>query len=134
MKKTFALMLGLLLSSVAVYADEAQSQIKQIINRTYDKPDAKVSFGPVVIEQNYAIADWLQGKNGGRALLKMGQDGQWKIELCAGAGLKSAEHLQHIGLSAATAKALSLKLAEKEQALPVETLKRFDLFGSGHAH
>ncbi|QNM95311.1 copper uptake system-associated protein [Chitinimonas koreensis] len=136
-----ALAAGLLaaaLSGAAIAGDPAQD-IRDVIGRTYDKPDAKVDVAPVVVEQDYAVAGWLQGERGGRALLRQ-QQGQWQILLCAGDGLRSADGLVNAGVPAAVAQRLAARLGGAEKGIDASRLHLFSLFGneggnaSHHAH
>jgi len=103
--------------------------IKLLIGNTYDTADTKVKTEPVVISNNYAIADWVQGEKGGRALLKKGQS-NWKIILCGGGGLKLESTLHTAGIPAATAKLLAHQLALAEKSLSASQVKLLDSFGA----
>lgn len=123
---------GVLLASVcaifpvAVRADEAQP-IRALIGATFDRPEARVVSDPVVIEEDYAVADWVQGGKGGRALLRK-QRGQWLIALCAGDSLRSAEGLARAGVPREVARNLSQRLAQAERAVPPAQLELFSRF------
>lgn len=107
--------------------DTARQQIQTLISSTYDQPGAKVETVPIVIADDYAIADWIQGKKGGRALLRHAQ-GQWQIMACGGDGFKEMRLLQDAGIPAKTAKNLITRLRQAEQSVSAERVKRFDLF------
>lgn len=81
---------------------------------SWDKPDAPLMPGPVVVEGDHAVADWTQGQRGGRALLKR-THGVWTTLLCAGDGIRTADALEAVGVPAAEAQALAGKLALAEQ-------------------
>lgn len=84
------------------------------MHAAWDRPDIRLDAGPVVIEGDYAVADWTQGALGGRALLKRG-DGAWTTVLCAGDGIRDADGLVEVGVPAAVAKILAERLAEAER-------------------
>ncbi len=117
-----------LVSFSAKAEDEAQ-QIRASIGHTFDRPDAVVVSDPVVVENGYALADWIQGDKGGRALLR-NKNGQWSVMLCSGDGIKKTEVLVNAGVPQSTAEALVGKLAHAEGGLPPEQVKIFGLFGS----
>jgi hypothetical protein len=87
--------------------------VRHILAVTFDKPDSPLGIEAIVVRDGVAIADWIQGDRGGRALLRRGGDA-WSIILCGGDGLKDVSTLQQVGLSPDRAKALSddLSLAE----------------------
>jgi hypothetical protein len=53
--------------TVSVHPD-ARS-VEHVLKAQFDKPEAPLSVAPVSVEGNYAVAGWLQGARGGRALL-----------------------------------------------------------------
>lgn len=92
-----ALMAVLLLLSAAfsvaiaqTSAKPAEEQIKAIIAKTYDQPSKPVETAPVVTVGNYALADWIQGDMGGRALLRLDK-GAWEIMVCGGDDFKNQD-------------------------------------------
>ncbi len=126
----FALMVSaaLLLPVSASVASESAS-IRTLIASTYDQPDAKVQTNPVVVVGDHAVADWVQGKRGGRALMLRSQ-GQWAVVMCAGDGLRHAETLVQAGVPPMTAKAITQKLAQAEKNVSTSRRRQFDLFGT----
>jgi hypothetical protein len=111
---------------ITARADEVQ-QIRTVIGTTFDRPGAKVVSDPVVIEQDYAVADWTQGDKGGRALLRK-QGGHWLIALCAGDSLRSAEGMARAGVPSETALRLSKRLELAEHDVPQQQLEMFGRF------
>lgn len=108
---------------------------------TWDRPDAPLDAGPVAIEGDHAVADWTQGKTGGRALLKR-THGRWVTVLCAGDVLRSSEGLIEAGLGETQARALAESLARLEREVPAQRLAwmasfrgivRMNAHGDGHA-
>ena len=130
-KMIFAVMV-LLSGSVAQAqpADPAVAKpIRAVISKTYDQPGKPVKTDPVVVSGDHAVADWIQGNFGGRALLRR-EKGSWGIVLCAGDGLKQAQALVQAGVPKATAANLERQLAVAEKDLPADRLKLFSLFGT----
>jgi hypothetical protein len=110
-------------------ADDAQSVATEM-HETWDKPDQVLALPVIVIHQGMAIADWVQGDKGGRALLKYHPvHRHWHTLLCGGAELTSATRLQEAGMSGSDARALAAKLAQGEQqGLTAEQRQRIDSF------
>ena len=121
---------ALMQAPVATAADDAQeaSAIRTLIGTTFDKPKAKVQTDPIAIVGDYAVADWIQGKRGGRALIRRNKDSKWEIAMCAGKGLTEQTTLEQSGIPAETAKALLEKLAQVEKDIPAARRHKFDLF------
>lgn len=104
------------------------TQIAALMRATWDRPDAPLDAGPIVVERDYAIADWTQGDIGGRALLHREAAAGWKVILCAGDGIRNEAGLVAVGVPAATARALAGALQRAEQAAPVPRLQRMSAF------
>jgi hypothetical protein len=107
--------------------DTDQQKIVDIIAKFYDREDNKVNTHPVVVENNFAVADWTQASAGGRALLRKNSN-QWTITLCAGDGLKDIDFLIQAGVPRDHALILIKKLEKAEQDIPAERVKQFSLF------
>lgn len=106
----------------------AEQQIRNIISKTYDQLDKKVETAPIVVAGNHAIADWVQGEKGGRALLRVNQ-GRWEIIACGGDEFKDVKVLQDAGLHPGTAKQLIRLLNKAEATLSPQRVQQFGLFG-----
>ncbi len=104
------------------------TQIKQLISKSFDRPDSKVQTHSVVVVDNYAIVDWSQDKKAGRALLEL-QNEKWQLRLCGGKGLKQVASLVQSSVPAATAGKLIKQLTEDEASLDTRLLQSFDSFG-----
>lgn len=107
----------------------AEDQIKAIIAKTYDQPGKPVETAPVVIVGNHALADWIQGEMGGRALLRLNK-GAWEIMACGGDDFKKVKTLGHAGIPNDTARKLIAQLEQAEKSVSPERVKRFGLFGT----
>jgi hypothetical protein len=81
-------------------------QIQHAMMATFDKPNNPLKAAPVVVRGDYAVAGWIQGDKGGRALLQKTKS-EWQISVCGGDGLTQAKVLETTGMSAANAKALA---------------------------
>ncbi len=110
-------------------AEEVQSVAAEM-HETWDKPDQPLALPVIVIHHGMAIADWIQGGKGGRALLKYhAEHKHWHTLLCGGAELTSATRLQEAGMSSTDASTLAAKLEQGEQqGLTAEQRLRIESF------
>ena len=106
-----------------------EAQIQAVIGKTYDKPNNKVNTTPISIADDFAVADWTQGKRGGRALMKR-IDGNWEILACGNDGLKDTKSLVKAGMRERTASTIVKKLADLEKLEDPRRLAKFNLFGT----
>jgi hypothetical protein len=106
-----------------------EAQIQAVIGKTYDKPNNKVNTTPISVADDFAVADWTQGKRGGRALMKR-IDGNWEILACGNDGLKDTKSLVKAGMSEKTASTIVKKLADLEKLEDPRRLAKFNLFGT----
>ncbi|MDP8567367.1 copper uptake system-associated protein [Methylophilus aquaticus] len=117
-----------LLHAHASAAEDVHSVATEM-HETWDKPNIPLILPVIVIHQGMAIADWIQGDKGGRALLKYHSAHQhWHTLLCGGAELTSSRHLEAAGMSAADAQALAALLQSQEQGLAEDQRQRIDSF------
>jgi hypothetical protein len=49
---------------------------------TFDEPDHRLEVAPVAVVGDNAVAGWVQGNQGGRALLRK-RNGKWVLILCS---------------------------------------------------
>jgi hypothetical protein len=110
------------------FALSNEQQIATLLSSTFDNPTAKVKTSPIVVEGDIAIADWIQGEKGGRALLKKSKD-KWEITACGGGGFKHPEALIQAGVQQSVANRLTTKLADAEKKLSAKQIQMFDSFG-----
>lgn len=125
-----AVLIILMLGACSAPRSDGHADQQAILTRmhtTWDRPDTRLDAGPVVIEGDHAVADWTQGRMGGRALLRR-QHGEWITVLCAGDGIRDAEGLAAAGVPAAIAGRLATRLAEAEKQVPAERLARMSAF------
>jgi hypothetical protein len=105
----------------------SEAKIGEVLHGMFDKPGGTLTVSPVVISGDFAIADWVQGDMGGRALLWRKQ-GVWVLTLCAGDGIKSLEALRTAGVPQQDAVLLEQNLAAAEAALGPERVAMFSRF------
>jgi len=115
------------------------ASIRAVIASTYDTPDTKVETAPIVVRGDYAVADWIQGHRGGRALMQR-RDGAWQIAACGGEAFRTVDGLKLAGVPADTAVQLVALLTRAEGSLANDRVKLFDSFdakngpGADHHH
>ena len=129
LRTTVLLAAMLVVASSPSRADENadKAAIQQVMRGTFDKPEAPLRVEPVVVAFDHAVAGWVQGDMGGRALLRRkGQE--WSIVLCSGDALKSADALTKIAVPKAAADALAEGLAEAEARLDPKVVAQFSRF------
>jgi len=105
----------------------SQEKIRALISKTFDQPKLPVKISPIVIEGKVAIADWVQGQKGGRALLRR-KHTDWEIIACGGAGFKDPSGVAAIGISKEIAINITAKLSTAEAKLSPQLVKQFDSF------
>lgn len=104
-----------------------KTEIERVIKSTWERPDNRVDVRPVVIADNYAVAGWIAGERGGRALLKRHAHA-WQVVLCSGDGIRTAGGLMEAGVPDKEASTLADKLAIADAALPPDIVRKFSLF------
>lgn len=120
---------ALLAASCAPAASHAAdvTAIEALMRATWDRPEARLDAGPIAVAHDYAVADWTQGDAGGRALLRK-RDDAWRVILCSGDALRSAEGLAALGVAEPTAARLSRDLLELEREVDAERLAKMSRF------
>jgi hypothetical protein len=83
--------------------------------------------GPVVVDGDWAVADWTQERMGGRALLHR-EHGTWTTVLCAGDGIRSKQGLVEAGIPHEQAQSLAAKLATAETKVAPDRLALMSTF------
>jgi hypothetical protein len=111
----------------SAFANDDKHVIVHLMKGMFDTPEAPLTVEPVVVLGGNAIAGWVQGEKGGRALLWR-VNGQWQIRLCSGDGLKDPKLLENANISAADAATLVAELAAAEAALDPTVLAKFSSF------
>ena len=123
-------LLGWMALSGAIHAAQASDDaaaIRAIMMAEWDKPDAKLSVAPIVVDGDYAVTGWVQGNRGGRALLRK-SSGKWAVLLCSGEPLKHVSVMIGAGISPAAAERLARNLAAAESKLPPDQVALFSTF------
>lgn len=129
-KRVGVLLLLLLVSLVFLhdFCDEKQKhQVAQAIKAQWDKPDRPVEVLVVVVEDDFAIADWLQEARGGRAVLR-NMNGSWQTLACGDAQIKHVQKLTQFGMRLPQAQAIVQQLQLEERNISQEKLRRIDQF------
>jgi hypothetical protein len=114
-------------SPPTAFASDDKHAIAHLMKGMFDTPEHPLTVDPVVVLGDNAIAGWVQGDKGGRALLWR-VDGQWQIRLCSGDGLKDPKLLENAKISTADAAALVAELTDAEATLDPAVLAKFSSF------
>ncbi|WEK51323.1 MAG: copper uptake system-associated protein [Candidatus Kaistia colombiensis] len=109
------------------HAGGDQAAIEHVLKSIWDSKETPLGIAPVVVAGDYALAGWEQGERGGRALLRRHGEA-WRVVLCSGDELKSAENLTKAGVPAKDAETLTSQLAVAESSLDPRTVAKFSLF------
>jgi hypothetical protein len=109
------------------HAADDKAAILEVMKGTWEKPEAPLRVDPIVVAGDHAIAGWVQGDMGGRALLRR-KAGAWMVVLCSGDALKSAKELKKAAVPADQAVGLAKSLADAESRLEPATLAQFSKF------
>lgn len=115
-----------ILAAPMVRADDADA-IRHAMMAIFDRPEAPLTIEPVTIQGDLAIAGWVQGDMGGRALLRK-EDRDWQLSLCAGDALKEPDSLVQLGLTTEEAEALAAAVAAAEADVAPALVAKFSLF------
>lgn len=102
-------------------------QITHLMKGQFETAAEPLLVEPVVVVGDHAVAGWAQQGRGGRAFLVKKHDG-WRIHLCAGESLKSAENLVKLGVEPQAAATMATRIASSEAALGAERIALFDSF------
>lgn len=106
---------------------DAQKQIRAVLMQQFDRPESRLEVEPIVVQQDFGVASWAQGKRGGRALMKR-TEGEWRIVLCSGDSLRDASKLAEMGLPVGDAGKVAQRLAAAEARLAPERVALFSTF------
>jgi hypothetical protein len=107
-------------------SDDRQA-IEQMLHQRLDRSGVPLEINPIIVRERYAIADWTQGTNGGRVLLRQ-EHGGWKVMAEAGEELRDAQFLKQAGMTQQEASALANVLIAAERRLPESRLALFDSY------
>lgn len=104
-----------------------ESKVREATERHFGSPRAPIDVGPIVVSGNHAVADWTQGRFGGRALFER-HGGGWMLLLCSGESIRRADNLKRAGVPDFNAGWIADQLASAEAKLPPERLARMTRF------
>lgn len=120
-----AMLLACVAGTAQAMSDDQQIAQQMLIQ--FDTPETPLNVVLIVVVGDRAIAGWMQGGRGGRALLRK-NDKDWEIYMCGGADLTSPAFLMQAGMDSATAYELAKVLAAAEQKLPADQRKQLSRF------
>ena len=104
-----------------------QQAIRQVMLKTWDRPESRLEAGPIAVSGSHAVADWSQGEMGGRALFEK-RDGKWVVTLCGGDALRTEAGLLRAGMSPNVAEELADELSIAERSIPANRLAKMAKF------
>jgi hypothetical protein len=104
-----------------------QQAIRQVMLKTWDRPQSRLEAGPIAVSGSHAVADWSQGEMGGRALFEK-RDEKWVVTLCGGEALRTKAGLLRAGMPADVAEELADDLSVAERSIPASRLAKMAKF------
>jgi hypothetical protein len=117
--------------NMSAYAvDENAHQKQQVIHAIkmqWEKPHHQVDVPVVALIEDFSIAAWIQGKHGGRAVLRK-NNGTWQTLACGDAQIKTLQTLKTYGMNNTQANALIRQLNQEEQSLSKAMLGKINGF------
>ncbi len=123
-KKSLLAIIGVLISVLmfslvcAVAEGKKSVAIETAVKAQWDKPNHPIRVPVIVMQGDYAIADWIQEPRGGRALLRHNQK-NWQTLLCGDADMKQISSLVSAGVPREDAERLSVALEKEEKKLTI---------------
>lgn len=130
-KKILGVFLALIHSQLVLAAGSGD-EVKLMLSRTFDRPNNPVTAEAIVIQDNYALADWMQGSKGGRVLLVKTHE-SWKVLVCGGDALMKVDNIKSARVPEKTARSLISQLMDSEKTISKEKLERINAF-KGEKH
>ena len=109
--------------------EQDMQHIQGFMKKTWHTPERPLLFGPLLVQGDFAVADWWQQNKGGRAVLKR-IHGKWQLLLCGGAGIKKSELWMELGMSTEQSHSLLAQLQRAESSLSHAQQQQLDSFGS----
>lgn len=131
MRVAIALMMSITvgaLASCAVSVSEEKAAIAQVLQEKYGAKGA-VAVEPVVLRNEYAVADLVQGDIGGRAVMRK-RKGEWQVLVLTGQDARDASYLVKSGVPEIEARALANMLVASEKKVPEEQLIKLERFAA----
>jgi hypothetical protein len=126
--KVMAMMLIAVLAGCAASVGEEKAAIAHALQAKYGAKGS-VSVEPIVLRNDYAVADFVQGDIGGRAVLQK-HKGLWQVLTLTGQDARDAAYLVKIGVPQVEARALANMLVTSEKQVPEERLAKLDRYAA----
>ena len=106
-----------------------KEKIEQVVQGVLSNTGGATLVDPIIMRQEYAVADWTQGEQGGRTLLHR-EHGSWKVMATGGEEIRDADALARAGLGQKEAKALANTVIAKERQVPEDRLAKLDRYAA----
>lgn len=116
------------LTGCAASVSEEKAAIVQTLQSKYGSKDS-IAVDPIVLRNEFAVADVVQGDIGGRAVMQK-RKGQWQVLVLTGQDARDAAYLAKIGVPEVEARALVNMLVTSERQVPEERLVKLDRFAA----
>lgn len=101
--------------------------ITALLQSQFERPGSVLRVAPISIVGDRAVVGWVQGDDGGRALLQKIEN-RWEVQVCAGDGLQSESDLRMAGMDKTQASELAAKVSQAEAQLPKPYLAKLSRF------
>ena len=108
-----------------------KEKIEQAVQSGASNAGSAAVVDPIIMRQEYAVADWTSGDKGGRTLLHR-ERGSWKVIATGGEEIRDAEALMRAGLGQKEAKALANSVIAKERKVPEDRLAKLDRYAAAN--
>jgi hypothetical protein len=125
-----ALMMVVALGGCAASLSEEKAAIAQTLQNKYGSKEI-VAVDPIVLRNEYAVADLVQGDIGARAVMQK-RKGEWHVLVLTGQEARDAAYLLKIGVPQVEARALANLLVTSERQVPEERLVKLDRYAAVH--
>jgi hypothetical protein len=112
----------------AASVGEEKVAIAQSLQTKYGAQDAVV-VDPIVLRNDYAVADLVRGDIGARAVMQK-RKGEWQVLVLAGQEARDAAYLVKAGVPQVEARALANLLVTSERQVPEEKLIKLERYAA----
>jgi hypothetical protein len=116
------------LAGCAATVSEEKAAIAQSLQAKYGAQDAVV-VDPIVLRNDYAVADLVRGDIGARAVMQK-RKGEWQVLVLAGQEARDAAYLVKAGVPQVEARALANLLVTSERQVPEEKLIKLERYAA----
>jgi hypothetical protein len=127
-KAVLASITMVVLMGCAASVSEEKAAIAQSLQTKYGAKEAVV-VDPIVLRNDYAVADLVRGDIGARAVMQK-RKGEWQVLVLAGQEARDAAYLVKAGVPQVEARALANLLVTSERQVPEEKLIKLERYAA----